>query len=198
MFTLGNNILKLRKNIKLTQERLAKLLNVSRQAISRWEADITIPDTNKIILLADIFECSIDFLLCIDESKEIKELSNEVVPFNEKLISLRKDNHITQEQLADYLCVSRQSVYKWEFEGVLPEIEKIIEISKLFNVSIDYLLRNRKIKNEIENVDNSNTKIKKILFIEDKIVKLVAKANNRGGTDNISVAYLIRDMQGEV
>ena len=44
--------------------------------------------------------------------------------------------------------------------------------------------------------------IEKVLLedneIEEKVIKLINKANNRGGTDNISVAYLIRDMEGEV
>ena len=46
----------------------------------------------------------------------------------------------------------------------------------------------------IENVDDCLSKCD----IEEKVIKLIQKANNRGGTDNISVAYLIRDMEGEV
>ena len=50
--------------------------------------------------------------------------------------------------------------------------------------------------------NNNLEQIEKVLLsdsdIEDKVIKLITKANNRGGTDNISVAYLIRDMEGEV
>lgn len=61
--------------------------------------------------------------------------------FAEKLIILRKGRELTQEQLAEQLNVSRQSVSKWESGQVIPEVEKIIELSKVFNVTLDYLLK---------------------------------------------------------
>ncbi len=61
--------------------------------------------------------------------------------FAEKLIALRKGRELTQEQLAEQLNVSRQSVSKWESGQVVPEVEKIVELSRVFDVSIDYLLK---------------------------------------------------------
>lgn len=61
--------------------------------------------------------------------------------FGEKLIALRKGRELTQEQLAERLSVSRQSISKWESGQVIPEVEKLIELSKAFEVSIDYLLK---------------------------------------------------------
>ena len=59
----------------------------------------------------------------------------------EKLSKLRKENNYTQEQLADILGVSRQSVSKWESDIAYPETEKLIELGKLFECSMDYLLK---------------------------------------------------------
>lgn len=59
----------------------------------------------------------------------------------EKLSKLRKENNYTQEQLADLLGVSRQSVSKWESDIAYPETEKLIELGKLFDCSMDYLLK---------------------------------------------------------
>lgn len=61
--------------------------------------------------------------------------------FAEKFIALRKSREWTQEQLAERLNVSRQSVSKWESGQAMPETEKMIEISKIFNVTVDYLLK---------------------------------------------------------
>ena len=55
--------------------------------------------------------------------------------FSEKLITLRKGRDLTQEQLAEQLNVSRQSISKWESGQVIPEVEKIVELSKVFNVT---------------------------------------------------------------
>lgn len=65
--------------------------------------------------------------------------------FAEKLITLRNSKKLTQEQLADMQNVSRQSVSKWENGQVIPDVEKIVELSKTFDVTIDYLLKPSKI-----------------------------------------------------
>ena len=55
----------------------------------------------------------------------------------EKIAKLRKDNNYTQEDLADIMGVSRQSISKWEGDQAFPETEKLIALSKFFHVSID-------------------------------------------------------------
>ncbi len=60
--------------------------------------------------------------------------------FNENLIKLRKENGMSQEQLGFELNVTRQTVSKWELGISTPEMEKLIEISKLFGVSVDELI----------------------------------------------------------
>ncbi|MBD5805722.1 XRE family transcriptional regulator [Lactobacillus sp. 0.1XD8-4] len=57
-----------------------------------------------------------------------------------QLAKLRKDAGLSQAQLADQLQVSRQSVSKWENGTVLPDIDRIIEISNILQVSLDELV----------------------------------------------------------
>ena len=63
--------------------------------------------------------------------------------FADKLIALRKKAGYSQEELAQQLNVTRQSVSKWEGAQSVPDIEKILQISKLFGVTTDYLLKTR-------------------------------------------------------
>ena len=58
----------------------------------------------------------------------------------EKLKSARKNAGLTQEQLAEKLLVSRQAITKWEADKGMPDIENLKQLSKLLNISIDYLL----------------------------------------------------------
>lgn len=67
----GEKIAKARKNINLTQDQLAEILDVSRQTISKWESDIAYPEAGKLTLLADTLNVSIDYLLK-DEVEETK------------------------------------------------------------------------------------------------------------------------------
>lgn len=73
--------------------------------------------------------------------------------FADKLINLRKKAGMSQEELADKLGVSRQSVSKWESAQSIPDISKIIELSQIFGVSTDYLL-----KDDMDIEDNSPIK----------------------------------------
>lgn len=61
--TLGEKLSRLRKENQYTQEQLAEILGVSRQAISKWESNLAYPETDKLIRLGELFDCSLDYLL---------------------------------------------------------------------------------------------------------------------------------------
>lgn len=61
--TLGAKLAKLRRENQYTQEQLASLLGVSRQAISKWESDVAFPETEKLIRMSELYGCSLDYLL---------------------------------------------------------------------------------------------------------------------------------------
>ena len=60
---LSEKIIELRKANGMTQEELAAICNVSRQSISKWEADIALPETEKLFMLGETFRVSMDILL---------------------------------------------------------------------------------------------------------------------------------------
>ena len=68
----------------------------------------------------------------------------------DKIIDLRKKNGWSQEELAEKLGVSRQSISKWESAQSVPDMNRILAMSRLFGVSTDYLL-----KDELEPEDAS-------------------------------------------
>ena len=61
--TTGEKLAALRKRKGITQDHLAEILKVSRQSVSRWELNAAFPETEKLIRLSRLLECSIDFLL---------------------------------------------------------------------------------------------------------------------------------------
>ena len=61
----------------------------------------------------------------------------------QKIVQLRTSKGISQEQLAETLGVSRQSVSKWEMDQALPQIDKVLQLSTLFSVSTDELLHDK-------------------------------------------------------
>ena len=77
----------------------------------------------------------------------------------DKIKCLRKNKGLSQEELADKVGVSRQAVSKWESEQSTPDIEKIIIMSELFEVTTDYILKG------IEPVSMTNKKTMYSLYL---------------------------------
>ena len=69
-----------------------------------------------------------------------------------RISELRNNIGITQEELAEKLDVSRQSITKWENNSATPEIERLVELSNIFGVTIDFLLKG---KTEYTKFDNN-------------------------------------------
>ena len=66
--------------------------------------------------------------------------------FGERIYELRNKNNMSQGDLADRLEVSRQTVSKWENSMCKPEADKLIQLSEIFNISIDYILKGEQIQ----------------------------------------------------
>lgn len=60
---------------------------------------------------------------------------------SDKIVGLRKSNGMSQEDLAEKLDVSRQAISRWESGAAMPDANNILQLSKLFDVTTDYLLK---------------------------------------------------------
>ncbi|MDE6869404.1 MAG: helix-turn-helix domain-containing protein [Clostridia bacterium] len=58
----------------------------------------------------------------------------------ERLYQLRKQKYISQDELANIMDVSRQSISKWELDQTYPDIENLVRLARYFDVSVDYLV----------------------------------------------------------
>ena len=90
----------------------------------------------------------------------------------DNLKKIRKDNDLSQEQLAEKLNVSRQSVSKWESGQSYPEMDKVIQICNLFNLNINELI-NENISEVNEVKESQNRTNKYISSFFDYITKVV-------------------------
>jgi len=74
--TVGENIQKYRKNLGLSQEELGQKLFVSRQTVSLWENNQTVPTIDNLMLLKDVFQVSVDEILSADDKVEVRKNAN--------------------------------------------------------------------------------------------------------------------------
>lgn len=90
--TLGERIQDLRKKRGYSQEKLAKYLNMSRQAIAKWEQNISEPSIDCLILMAQFFEVNLDYLITGKVNINI-EKSDEVIREKEVVV-IKESNHL--------------------------------------------------------------------------------------------------------
>ena len=76
---------------------------------------------------------------------------------SEKIAEERKKNGWSQEELAEKLSVSRQAVSKWESASSVPDLQKLLRMAKIFEVSTDYLLKDEMGKEEVEKISDYRT-----------------------------------------
>ena len=86
--------------------------------------------------------------------------------FNEKLINLRKSAGLSQEELGNKLDVARQTVSKWELGETTPEMDKLVKMSEIFNITLDELVKDENIEPQI-----NNTNTQKLAGMMIKILK---------------------------
>ena len=89
--------------------------------------------------------------------------------FNEKLVNLRKKHNLSQEQVAEKLKVARQTISKWELGETTPEMDKLIIMSELYNITLDELIKEEN-EGKVVN-DPNNTNSQKLAGMTIKILK---------------------------
>ncbi len=114
---LSEKIIALRKANGMTQEELAAICNVSRQSISKWEADIALPETEKLLTLGEIFHVSMDVLLkddlTLNEIKGVHSCGNNAIQEKKQEVYegvLIKES-ITDDTVIDFLHVHKVELW---------------------------------------------------------------------------------------
>lgn len=110
---LSEKIAQLRKANNMTQEELAEICGVSRQSISKWEADIALPETDKLLMMGELFHVSMDVLLkdelTLSEVKEVHTCGNNAIQGKKQEVyegTLIKES-VTDDSIIDLLNVHK-------------------------------------------------------------------------------------------
>ena len=192
----GDNLKKIRKEKKLSQEQLAEKVNVSRQSVSKWENGESYPEMNNILELCKIFNCNINDLIHTDMS-DISSLDEEiimnVVKFNNQkqnqvkslsnIISLvGKIGSIVLKVAIPFVIIAmlltpyivENTIIEEDKISFKTENIKLLDTDKIevFNLAIIDINDSIPIK-EIINIHNNNSKIEIILYLEGAFFFLI-------------------------
>ena len=105
--------------------------------------------------------------------------------FNNKLYNLRKQKGLSQEELANRLNVSRQTVSKWEVGDSTPDMEKLVAISVLFEMSLDELVMDKVSSSARE----ASTKSELVNELKEKVLTDENKQKAKKGLKIVAIIF---------
>jgi transcriptional regulator with XRE-family HTH domain len=197
---LSEKIQRLRKENKYSQETLAEACGVSRQAISKWEADIALPETYKIILMSNLFEVSINVLLkdelVLDGIKEIQTCGKIMNTNYETGIyeGLLIKESIENEAILDYVSINKVEIWK---TGGKPKYWTAISFTSIYKdfptiLSKAVIADEEKGGNWFADMKSGNVKI---IVFKDAVLKY--EIGNKVEKDNVCDECRIRGIPDE-
>lgn len=130
----------IREENELTQIQLAKILNTSNSMISKWENNTKFITLEKLNEFCNYFNTSMDYVAGLtNENKPIKKnyIDKQIVAT--KIKQIRKDNNITQKQLANILNTSQSTISGYENANTLILTSFLYQIAKKLNTKMDYI-----------------------------------------------------------
>lgn len=95
---VGDNIKQMRLSKGWSQEELGLKIHITRQTISKWEKGLSVPDTGTVVVLADVFGCSVSVLLESEDSDQLKILN--------RVLSRRDDRWSRFWKVLAIVCIS--------------------------------------------------------------------------------------------
>ena len=169
---IGRRIKELRTENGLTQQELAKILNVSSMSISFYENEQRKPDSEFIIACSRFFDVSTDYLLRKTYKRRIPR-EERFGAFSKRLKHVRELKGISQRQAAEDLNISPQNLSYYE-NGRDAGYGLLVRMARYYDVTVEYLIGASPVMQR-ENVD-----INKDIGLNDKTINLLRQRNKFG------------------
>ena len=169
---IGRRIKELRTENGLTQQELAKILNVSSMSISFYENEQRKPDSEIIIACSRFFDVSTDYLLGKTYKRRIPR-EERFGAFSKRLKHVRELKGISQRQAAEDLNISPQNLSYYE-NGRDAGYGLLVRMARYYDVTVEYLIGASPVMQR-ENVD-----INKDIGLNDKTINLLRQRNKFG------------------
>ena len=138
---MNEHLLNLRDERELTQNDIAKILNTTQSNYNKWETGKNLPPLFHLNTLANYFNTSIDYLVGLTNVNFPTNKINVInkISCGNKILELRKDYNLTQRDLAKELNTSHSTLSAYESGKNLIIISFALELSKRYNISLDWL-----------------------------------------------------------
>lgn len=121
-------------------QELSEKYGFSLSALYKWLRGVCYPSFDNLVLLADNFGCSADYLLGLKDD-EVEYTANEQrQPFDVLFSDLLKEKNVSEYRLVKQTGLARSKVDEWRKATSLPSVESLVLVAKFFDVTVDRLV----------------------------------------------------------
>lgn len=124
----------------VSSSQLAESIFIKSNAITRYLQGVRLPRFETLVLLADYFHCSIEFLLGRSEETDFEKTFLPAAPFGERLQEVLQECGVSKYALKKKTNISWNNFHKWSKGEQKPYPDSLIKIADALEISIDYLL----------------------------------------------------------
>lgn len=137
-----NKVKEIRNELELSQEDIAKVLNVKRGTYASWECGSDVIPTRQIYKLAEYFKLSIDYLLEISNQGHMVYHGSDInlSDVGNNIYNIRKRNNLSQKSFAESIGINQSTLWAYEKGKTLITLSSLISLAKVYNVTIDSIL----------------------------------------------------------
>ena len=128
---ISERLRKAREEKNITQTKVSKVLGISNKTLSGYERGVSEPDLKTIVLLANFYGVSVDYLVG-NSTFNCRDVS--------KLRMVRVESGLSQDEVAKNLGISRDTLSKYETGELEPNVDTLVKLANMYHVSIDYLV----------------------------------------------------------
>ena len=142
MFDMNfQRLVEIREDLNLRQKDIADILGITQQSYSLWENGSKIIPLKHLNNLCNYYNLSMDYVIGLSSIKYYNITNKEIdkILIGERLRKIRKDNNITQEELANILNTTHSTISAYESGKTTILTAFAYEICKRYNISMDYL-----------------------------------------------------------
>lgn len=137
-----NKVKEIRNELELSQEDIAKVLNVKRGTYASWEWGSDVIPTRQIYKLAEYFKLSIDYLLEISNQGHMVYHGSDInlSDVGNNIYNIRKRNNLSQKSFAESIGINQSTLWAYEKGKTLITLSSLISLAKVYNITIDSIL----------------------------------------------------------
>ena len=144
-----NRIKELRTEIKMSQKEFAKIFGIAQNTLSQYETGKREPDTGLLLKMSNYFCVTIDYLLGNSNIRNSETNLDNQKTLLPRLKQLRTEKGVSQQTIADYLGITRQSYTNYELGNREADYVTLTKLANYFETTVDYLIGNTDKKNPL-------------------------------------------------